>query len=109
MRGADEQTGALFSYLSLDALVPKDRPLRAIRGLVNRALEQLSPKFETLYASGGRASIAPEKLLRAPVASVLRRAFGAAADGAGQLQRAVPLVRRPTNGRAGQWTRRSGM
>src|SRR4051794_31834590 len=29
------------------------------------ALEQLSPKFDALYASGGRTSIAPEKLLRA--------------------------------------------
>jgi transposase len=65
VRGADEQTGALFSYLSPEALVPKDHPLRAIRRLVNAALEQLSAKFEALYASGGRPSIAPEKLLRA--------------------------------------------
>lgn len=65
MRGSDEQTGALFSYLSPDALVPRDHPLRAIRPLVNGALERLSPKFEAIYASSGRASIAPEKLLRA--------------------------------------------
>lgn len=65
MRGMDEQTAALFSYLSPDALVPRDHPLRSIRPLVNKALENLSPQFEALYASGGRASIAPEKLLRA--------------------------------------------
>lgn len=65
MRGADEQTGALFSYLSPDALVPRDHPLRAIRPLVNAALETLSPKFGALYANCGRTSIAPEKLLRA--------------------------------------------
>jgi transposase len=65
MRGSDEQTGALFSYLSPDAMVPRDHPLRAIRPLVNAALETLSPKFDALYASRGRASIAPEKLLRA--------------------------------------------
>jgi len=65
MRGTDEQTGALFSYLSPDTLVPRDHPLRAIRPLVNTALETLSPKFDTLYASSGRTSIAPEKLLRA--------------------------------------------
>jgi len=65
VRGTDEQTGALFSYLSPEALVPKDHPLRAIRRLVNAALEQLSSKFEALYAAGGRPSIAPEKLLRA--------------------------------------------
>jgi transposase len=65
MRGTDEQTGALFSYLSPEALVPRDHPLRPIRLLVNAALERLSPTFDTLYASSGRTSIAPEKLLRA--------------------------------------------
>ena len=65
MRGEDEQTGALFSYLSAEALVPSDHPLRAIRVLVNRALERLSPEFARLYPPTGRASIAPEKLLRA--------------------------------------------
>ena len=65
MRGADEQTGALFSYLSPDALVPQEHPLRGIRPLVNAALEKLSGKFDALYADSGRSSIAPEKLLRA--------------------------------------------
>src|SRR4051812_22461177 len=65
MRGADEQTGALFSYLSPEAMVPKDHSLRAIRPLVNAALARLSPDFARLYAPTGRASIAPEKLLRA--------------------------------------------
>src|SRR3569833_658105 len=65
MRGADEQTGALFSYLRPEAMVPKDHPLRAIRPLVNAALARLSPEFARLYAPTGWASIAPEKLLRA--------------------------------------------
>jgi hypothetical protein len=64
MRGTDDQTGALFSYLSPEALVPAEHPLRAIWPLVNRALERLSTKFSRIYTSGGRASIAPEKLLR---------------------------------------------
>ena len=59
MRGADEQTGALFSYLSPEAMVPKDHPLRAIRPLVNAALMRLSPAFARLYAPTGRVSIAP--------------------------------------------------
>ncbi len=54
-----------FGYLSPEALVPPDHPLRQIRLLVNRALERLSPTFSKLYANSGRASIAPEKLLRA--------------------------------------------
>ena len=65
MRGTDDQTGALFSSLIPEALVPRDHPLRPIRLLVNAALEKLSATFNRLYASSGRASIAPEKLLRA--------------------------------------------
>jgi transposase len=65
MRGEDEQTEALFSYLSPDALVPPERPLRTIRSVVNAALERLSPEFAKLYSPFGRASIPPEKLLRA--------------------------------------------
>jgi len=65
MRGADEESAALFSYLSPDVLVPKDHPLRAIRPLVDAALVLLSPEFDRIYAPTGRGSIAPEKLLRA--------------------------------------------
>src|SRR5438270_9567990 len=65
MRGMDRQTGKLFSYASPESLVPQDHPLRAIRLLVNAALERLSPAFATIYAASGRPSIAPEKLLRA--------------------------------------------
>src|SRR4030095_4697904 len=65
MRGADEQPGSMFSYVSLEERVPADHPLRAIRRITDRALERLSPKFGTLYTTCGRPSIAPEKLLRA--------------------------------------------
>jgi len=65
MRGADRQTGSMFSYVSPEGLVPPGHPLRAIRLLVNAALERLSGDFDQLYAAGGRDSIAPQKLLRA--------------------------------------------
>jgi transposase len=65
MRGTDDQTGSLFSYQSPESLVPADHPLRVIRGVVNAALERLSGEFSQLYSPFGRASIAPEKLLRA--------------------------------------------
>jgi transposase len=65
MRGADRQTGKLFSYASPESLVPPDHPLRAIRLLVNAALERLSGAFQAIYAAGGRPSVPPEKLLRA--------------------------------------------
>ena len=65
MRGADEQPGSMFSYVSLEARVPADHPLRAIRRITDRALERLSPRFGSLYINFGRPSIPPEKLLRA--------------------------------------------
>lgn len=65
MRGDDRQPAALFSYISTDARVPADHPLRAIRRLVDDILQQMSPEFTALYAAGGRPSIPPERLLRA--------------------------------------------
>ena len=65
MRGADEQPGSMFSYVSLEERVPQDHPLRAIRRITDRALERLSPRFDTLYIKFGRPSIPPERLLRA--------------------------------------------
>ena len=65
MRGADQKPGALFSYVSCEERVPSDHPLRAIRLIVDEALEVLSPEFEQLYSKLGRPSIPPEKLLRA--------------------------------------------
>ena len=65
MRGSDDRSEGLFSYVSCEARVPADHPLRAIRAIVDEALEVLSADFEGLYARVGRPSVAPEKLLRA--------------------------------------------
>ena len=65
MRGFDARADALFSYVSCEARVPRDHPLRPIRQIVDEALAALSPEFEKLYAKFGRPSIPPERLLRA--------------------------------------------
>lgn len=65
MRGRDRQSGQLFSYVSPEALVPQEHPLRVIRQRVDAALECLAQEFAALYSATGRPSIAPEKLLRA--------------------------------------------
>jgi transposase len=65
VRGSDRQTGKLFSYASPESLVPQQHPLRAIRPLVNAALDRLSADFAAIYSDNGRPSIPPEKLLRA--------------------------------------------
>src|ERR1700704_1548191 len=65
MRGMDERSGLLFSYVDLEGRVPGSHPLRAIRLVVNEALSVLTARFEALYSPFGRPSIPPERLLRA--------------------------------------------
>jgi transposase len=65
MRGEDERSEGLFSYVRLDTRIPADHPLRAVRALVDEALTRLSRDFNKLYARAGRPSIPPERLLRA--------------------------------------------
>jgi transposase len=65
MRGPDDQTAAMFSYLSPEQRVRADHPLRAIRTMTDRVFAELSPRFTQMYSSIGRPSIPPEQLLRA--------------------------------------------
>lgn len=65
MRGSDQQSGDLFSYVDIEARVPARHPLRAIRTIVNEGLASLDAEFDKLYADTGRDSIPPERLLRA--------------------------------------------
>ncbi len=71
MRGTDHQQSQMFSYLSPETRVRKDHPLRAIRLMVDEILAQLSRRFDSMYASAGRPSIPPEKLLRAQLLQML--------------------------------------
>jgi transposase len=71
MRGVDHQQSQMFSYLSPETRVRKDHPLRAIRSMVDEVLTQLSRRFDAMYASAGRPSIPPEKLLRAQLLQML--------------------------------------
>lgn len=71
MRGSDDQNGSLFSYVNVDERIPARHPLRKIRDVVNSALASLDADFDRLYASEGRPSIAPERLLRASLIQIL--------------------------------------
>ena len=48
MRGADERSDFLFSYVSPEQRVPADHPLRPIRQMTDAALDHLSTRFETM-------------------------------------------------------------
>jgi transposase len=65
MRGDDIQQQAMFSYISPEARVPKDHPLRPIQIMVDNALFDLAPLFKEMYSHTGRPSIPPEQILRA--------------------------------------------
>lgn len=65
MRGREDGSEELFSYVRLEDRIPTDHPLRTIRGLADEALASLNGRLETLYAPVGRPSIPPEMLLRA--------------------------------------------
>lgn len=65
MRGQQERTGPLFSYISTEERIPRAHPLRQVRRLADQALDRLNPTFCRLYPEGGRPSIPPEQLLLA--------------------------------------------
>jgi transposase len=65
MRGRDDGSEGFFSYVRLEERIPKEHPLRPIRTLADEALAGLNQRFEGLYSTMGRPSIAPEMLLRA--------------------------------------------
>lgn len=71
MRGDTNPQGAMFSYIDLEERVPQSHPIRKIRRVVDKALKALGPEFDELYSDVGRASIAPEKLLRAQLLQIL--------------------------------------
>ena len=71
MRGAESGQQVLFSYVAIDARIPVDHPLRAMKQLLEPVLAELAPRFATMYAEGGRPSIPPEQLLRALLLQVL--------------------------------------
>ena len=71
MRGSDERSDFLFSYVSPEQRVPGDHPMRPIRRIVDAALGRLSPRFDAMYTNFGRPSIPPEQLLRALLLQVL--------------------------------------
>lgn len=72
MRGNQKsQQEDMFSYVSMESVVPANHPIRKIKDLVDPIFEKLSPDFDKIYASTGRPSIPPEQLLKALLIQVL--------------------------------------
>ena len=75
MRGGFLDQGGMFSYISPEARVPPNHPLRKVRELVRDVLRELNRGLDKLYASEGRPSIPPEQLLSALLLQVFYGIF----------------------------------
>jgi transposase len=65
MRGRHNHQVSVLAFVDLEARVPPEHPLRTVKALADRALAELSPDFDRMYADVGRPSIPPERLLKA--------------------------------------------
>ncbi|MEK7215322.1 MAG: IS5 family transposase [Chloroflexota bacterium] len=65
MRGPQDPQETMLAFIDPEALIPQDHPLRTIRTLADEVLARMSPLFDEMYATLGRPSIPPERLLKA--------------------------------------------
>jgi hypothetical protein len=66
MRGQQERTNSIFSYIFTEDRIPTSHPLRQVRRVAVQALNRLNSTFCELYPEGGRPSI-PQELTSCPV------------------------------------------
>ena len=65
MRGRHDPQATMLAFVDLEERVPTDHPLRTIKVVADEALERLSAEFDGMYSKVGRASVPPERLLKA--------------------------------------------
>src|SRR6266446_8141 len=96
MRGRRDPQTTMLAFVDLEERVPRHHPLRVIKQFADRALRELSPVFDEMYAAGGRPSIPPERLLKASLLISLCT----------RVAVSVPSVRSSTTSSctAGSWT-----
>lgn len=71
MRGEPSKQASMLFLKSPESLVPQGHPIRAVKALVDAALQGMSRKLDEMYAAGGRASIPPEWLLKSSLLMAL--------------------------------------
>ena len=64
MGGRHDPQVTMLAFIDLETRVPPDHPLRIIKKLADQALKALSPDLERMYATVGRPSIPPERLVK---------------------------------------------
>lgn len=71
MRGRVNPQAEMFYVMDLEALIPADHPLRAIKRRTEAELYRLRPHFNAAYAEVGRPSIPPEQMIKASLLQAL--------------------------------------
>lgn len=71
MRGRPPSQPTFLSLINVETLIPAHHPLRVIKRLVDEVLTDLDAHFDEMYATEGRPSIPPERLLKARVLQAL--------------------------------------
>jgi transposase len=64
MRGRQDRQLSMLCALNPEELVPAEHALRGIKALTDRALGDMDDELEAMYASHGRPSVPPERLLK---------------------------------------------
>jgi transposase len=65
MRGTPEIQRSLLMVGSIDDRIPQEHPIRPVKVLADRVLGTMGAVFDAMYASTGRPSVPPERLLKA--------------------------------------------
>ena len=65
MRGRRNPQSTMLVFAKLAERVPPDHPLRIIKRVADDALDRMSADFDGMYSRIGRASVPPERLLKA--------------------------------------------
>ena len=65
MRGNAKKQLPMFFAINVEAELPSNHPLRAIKRRADAILASMSRDFDAAYSEIGRPSIAPERLLKA--------------------------------------------
>ena len=65
MRGRRNPQSTMLAFIDLEERVPPGHPLRIIKRVADDALDRMSSDFDRMYSKIGRASVPPERLLKA--------------------------------------------
>lgn len=71
MRGQKQSQVSVACLLNVETMIPAGHPIRVIKRMLDEVLRRMDEHFEQMYATDGRPSIPPERLLLSKVLMAL--------------------------------------